>query len=147
MLCDGRTGIIVDDSVASIAGAVGQLLDVPDHRTAMGMSARIRCESEFSLDVMAQRWRTALQPMVSPQVGTPGNGVLHAGATSSLRLCVPGVPGAGAPRPRSVGRGAGPRARTAPRGSRPLQPLTISWPALFVRRWHLGCGVRRPKHR
>ena len=76
VLCDGRTGIIVDDSVASIAGAVGQLLDAPDHRTAMGMSARIRCESEFSLDVMAQRWRTALQPMVSPQVGTPGNGAL-----------------------------------------------------------------------
>ena len=53
VLCDGRTGVIVDDSVAAMAAAVGELLDDPDRRAAMGASARGRCESEFSLDLMA----------------------------------------------------------------------------------------------
>jgi glycosyltransferase involved in cell wall biosynthesis len=65
VLCDGSTGMIVDDSVASLTDAVAQLLDAPDHRIAMGMSARIRCESEFGLDLMTQRWRAALQPLLS----------------------------------------------------------------------------------
>jgi glycosyltransferase involved in cell wall biosynthesis len=67
---DGRTGMIVDDSAAAIAAAVGELLDAPDSRRAMGIAARTRCESEFSLDLMAERWRDALQPMVAAQVGT-----------------------------------------------------------------------------
>ena len=65
VLCDGRTGMIVDDSVASISREVGELLDSPAKRIAMGKEARLRCEEEFSLDLMAQRWRTALRPMVS----------------------------------------------------------------------------------
>jgi glycosyltransferase involved in cell wall biosynthesis len=65
VLRDGQTGTIVDDSAAAMAGAVGGLLDAPDHRLAMGRSARVRCQAEFSLDLMARRWRTALQPMVS----------------------------------------------------------------------------------
>ena len=36
-MCDGRTGLIVDDSVAAIAAAVGELLDAPDRRAAMGI--------------------------------------------------------------------------------------------------------------
>jgi glycosyltransferase involved in cell wall biosynthesis len=76
VLCDGRTGIIVDDSLASITSAVGELLDAPDHRSAMGKSARIRCESEFSLDLMAQRWRAALHPMMAAQVETARRGGL-----------------------------------------------------------------------
>ncbi len=68
VLCDGETGVIVDDSVATLAGAVGQLLDDPDRLAAMGAAARRRCESTFTLDLMAQRWQAALQPMVSAQV-------------------------------------------------------------------------------
>jgi glycosyltransferase involved in cell wall biosynthesis len=75
VLCDGRTGMIVDDSVAAIAGAVGELLDDPDRRSAMGVSARLRCESEFNLELMARRWRTALHPLVDPQMGTARPGV------------------------------------------------------------------------
>jgi glycosyltransferase involved in cell wall biosynthesis len=67
VLADGRTGVIVEDSVDAMAGAVGQLLDDPVGRAAMGAAARTRCESDFTLDVMAERWRTALQPMVSAQ--------------------------------------------------------------------------------
>ena len=72
VLCDGHTGVIVDDSVAAMAAAVGQLLDDPERRAAMGASARTRCESEFTLDLMAQRWRAALQPMVDAQLETAG---------------------------------------------------------------------------
>lgn len=67
VLCDGCTGVIVDDSVATMATAVGQLLDDPDRRAAMGASARRRCASAFTLDLMAERWRDALQPLVVPQ--------------------------------------------------------------------------------
>jgi glycosyltransferase involved in cell wall biosynthesis len=85
VLCDGRTGVIVDDSVAAMTAAVGNLLDGPDRRTAMGASARIRCESEFNLDLMAQRWDAALQPMVVGQVGTARPGVLtHARRVSAF---------------------------------------------------------------
>jgi glycosyltransferase involved in cell wall biosynthesis len=76
VLCEGRTGVIVDDSVTAIATAVGELLDGPDRRAAMGMSARTWCESEFNLDLMAQRWRTALYPLVDAQVGTARRGEL-----------------------------------------------------------------------
>ncbi len=74
VLCDGHTGVIVNDSVASIAAAVGQLLDDPDRLGAMGASARTRCESEFNLDLMAQRWRSVLQPLVVAQERTTGRG-------------------------------------------------------------------------
>ena len=67
VLADGRTGVIVEDSVGTMAQAVGQFLDDPARRTAMGAAARRRCESEFTLDLMAERWRDALQPMVGPQ--------------------------------------------------------------------------------
>jgi glycosyltransferase involved in cell wall biosynthesis len=76
VLCDGRTGVIVDDSVATMVAAVGELLDHPDRRTAMGMSARIRCEAEFNLDLMVQRWRAALDPIVVAQGRTARPGVL-----------------------------------------------------------------------
>ena len=85
VLCDGTTGIIVDDSVPSIASAVGELMDAPDHRIAMGMSARIRCESEFSLDLMAQRWRDALHPLISPGAETARRGSLPPARRDSAR--------------------------------------------------------------
>ena len=80
VLGDGLTGVIVEDSVASLAAAVGQLLDDPDRRAAMGAAARSRCESEFTLDLMAQRWRAALRPMVSGQAGATGRGAGAAAA-------------------------------------------------------------------
>jgi glycosyltransferase involved in cell wall biosynthesis len=89
VLCDGSTGIIVDDSVASIASAVGELVDAPDHRTAMGMAARSRCESEFSLDLMAQRWRDALHPLMPPGAETPRRGSLPPARRASALLRLP----------------------------------------------------------
>ena len=86
VLADGITGMIVDDSVATIAAAVGKLLDGPDRRVAMGASARARCEADFSLDLMAQRWRTALHPIVVSQVGTAGRGVLTPARRASAFL-------------------------------------------------------------
>ena len=76
VLCDGTTGVIVDDSVAAMAVAVADLLDSPDRRISMGRSARTRCVSEFNLDLMAQRWRAALRPMVEGQAGTARPGAL-----------------------------------------------------------------------
>jgi glycosyltransferase involved in cell wall biosynthesis len=64
VLRDGHTGTIVGDSVAALAAAVEELLDRPDLRTAMGRSARRRCEAEFGLDLMADRWASALSPFV-----------------------------------------------------------------------------------
>jgi glycosyltransferase involved in cell wall biosynthesis len=61
---DGETGLIVDGAVNTIAAAVGALMDDPARRTAMGEAARRRCESTFTLDLMAQRWRDALQPLL-----------------------------------------------------------------------------------
>lgn len=86
VLCDGQTGLIVDDSVAAIAGAVGELLDAPDRRAAMGISARIRCGSEFNLELMAERWRTALHPLIDPQMGTARPGVRTPGGRASAFL-------------------------------------------------------------
>jgi glycosyltransferase involved in cell wall biosynthesis len=64
VLAQGSTGLIVDDDVGALAQAVGRLLDDPARRIAMGTAARLRCETEFNLDLMAQRWRAALQPLV-----------------------------------------------------------------------------------
>jgi glycosyltransferase involved in cell wall biosynthesis len=64
VLAHGCTGLIVDDGVGALAEAAGQLLDDPDRRAAMGLAARTRCETEFTLDLMAERWRAALEPLV-----------------------------------------------------------------------------------
>jgi glycosyltransferase involved in cell wall biosynthesis len=76
VLRHGRSGVIVEDSIVAMAAAIGELLDSPDRRAAMGLSARSWCESEFNLDLMAQRWRAALQPMVVAPVGTTRCGAL-----------------------------------------------------------------------
>ena len=85
VLGDGLAGLIVDDTVASLAAAVGQLLDDPERRAAMGAAARSRCESAFSLDMMAERWRAALRPMVSGQAGAARRGA-GAGAARARAL-------------------------------------------------------------
>jgi glycosyltransferase involved in cell wall biosynthesis len=68
---DGQTGVIVDDSVPALATAVGRLLDDTECRAAMGAAARRRCESNFTLDLMAQRWRNALQPLLGARAVSP----------------------------------------------------------------------------
>jgi glycosyltransferase involved in cell wall biosynthesis len=76
VLSEGHTGVIVDDSVAAMVAAVGELLDGPERRAAMGASARVRCESEFNLDLMTQRWQTALRPLLVAQAETARRGAL-----------------------------------------------------------------------
>jgi glycosyltransferase involved in cell wall biosynthesis len=83
VLVDGRTGLIVDYSLAKMVGAVAQLLDDPVRRTAMGSAARSRCESEFTLDLMAERWQAALSPMVRPQGRAARRGRVGTGRSAS----------------------------------------------------------------
>ena len=64
VLTDGTTGVMVDYSVPSMVSAIGGLLESHSQRVAMGKSARARCESEFNLDLMTDRWRAALHSMV-----------------------------------------------------------------------------------
>lgn len=70
VLGQGRTGIVVEDSVAALAAAVGGLVDDPQRRAAMGASARIRCVSEYGLDTMAGRWDAALRSVLERQAAT-----------------------------------------------------------------------------
>ena len=69
VIVDGHTGLIVEDEVATMAGAVGQLLDDPVRRVAMGSAARARCASTFTLDIMAEQWRASLRVLVDAQDG------------------------------------------------------------------------------
>ena len=85
VLRDGITGMIVDDSVAAMAAAIGQLLDDPDRRATMGAAARSWCESAFTLDLMAQRWRTALRPMVDAQARAGRRGRTLGRSASAFR--------------------------------------------------------------
>ncbi len=63
VVSDGTTGVIVDYSVPTMVTAIGVLLESHSLRVAMGQSARARCESEFNLDLMADRWRATLHSM------------------------------------------------------------------------------------
>jgi glycosyltransferase involved in cell wall biosynthesis len=83
VLVDGLTGLIAENSVAALAEAVGQLLDDPARREAMGSAARIRCESEFTLDNMAGRWSSVLQSLMEPQARAARRGRM--GAAGSAR--------------------------------------------------------------
>jgi glycosyltransferase involved in cell wall biosynthesis len=73
---DGVTGLLVEDCPEDMVEAVGRLLDDELRRSAMGAAARLRCESKFSLDLMARRWQTALHRLLSQEptarpAGTP----------------------------------------------------------------------------
>jgi len=85
VLRDGITGLIVDGSAASVAAAVCRLLDDPDLRATMGSSARTWCVSEFNLDLMAERWRSVLQPVIVAQAGTARRGTLGLARRASAR--------------------------------------------------------------
>jgi phosphatidylinositol alpha-1,6-mannosyltransferase len=58
----GVSGLVVDDpaSPAALGAAIGELLDDPDRRTAMGVAGRQRAVAEFSYDVLAARLRDEL---------------------------------------------------------------------------------------
>jgi glycosyltransferase involved in cell wall biosynthesis len=66
----GRTGEVVPAEAHAMATAVGELLDDPERRSAMGSAARARCQLEYSLDVMASRWSDALQPLIEAEGAT-----------------------------------------------------------------------------
>jgi glycosyltransferase involved in cell wall biosynthesis len=73
---DGVTGLLVEDCPEAMVEAVGRLLDDELRRSAMGAAARVRCESKFSLDMMARRWQTALHRLLGQEptarpAGTP----------------------------------------------------------------------------
>lgn len=70
VLQEGTTGFIVGDGRTAMAAAVGQLIEDPARRKAMGSAARAWCASEYSLDVMVARWQQVLQPLVESQIGT-----------------------------------------------------------------------------
>jgi glycosyltransferase involved in cell wall biosynthesis len=74
IVVDGVTGLVVDGRPAVLAGAVASLLDDAARRAAMGDAARVRCESEYSLDAMAEQWRRALGPLIDGQVRTVRRG-------------------------------------------------------------------------
>jgi phosphatidylinositol alpha-1,6-mannosyltransferase len=59
---DGVTGTVVrrPDQVAEVASALAGLLDDPAARHAMGAAARVRAETGFSYDVLAERLGPAL---------------------------------------------------------------------------------------
>jgi glycosyltransferase involved in cell wall biosynthesis len=61
---DGVTGVLVGDGPDVIVEAVGRLFDDEVRRSAMGAAAHNRCESKFSLDLMARRWQTVLQRLL-----------------------------------------------------------------------------------
>jgi len=86
VVADGRTGIIVDGTVGPMAAAVGALLDDPGRRAAMGAAARTRCTSEFTLEVMADRWRGVLAPLLDAQVRTGRAAPLPDGVRSASAL-------------------------------------------------------------
>lgn len=62
-----ETGLVVDDPTdeAAVASAIADLLDDEDRRAAMSEASRIRAETEFSYDVLAERLRVALDEMVA----------------------------------------------------------------------------------
>jgi len=64
---DGTSGLVVDDSVPELVGAIEEIVDHPQRRAAMGTAARAWCEKAFSLDLMAQRWHAALNPLLAGQ--------------------------------------------------------------------------------
>jgi glycosyltransferase involved in cell wall biosynthesis len=54
---DKETGLLVEpDDVRALAAAIGQLLNDPASLAAMGERARVRMQSEFTLEVMTKRY-------------------------------------------------------------------------------------------
>ncbi|MBC8364021.1 MAG: glycosyltransferase family 4 protein [Actinobacteria bacterium] len=62
----GRTGLVVDDpdDIVAVAEAIGGLLSDEDRRRSMAKAGRLRAESEFSYDVLADRLREGIDAAV-----------------------------------------------------------------------------------
>jgi phosphatidylinositol alpha-1,6-mannosyltransferase len=66
VVVDGETGFLVDRKTPrTLVGAIVTCLKDPDLRIRMGTAGRARLCSEFSFDRFKQRFRQALDPMVS----------------------------------------------------------------------------------
>jgi glycosyltransferase involved in cell wall biosynthesis len=66
IVVDGETGLVVDpEDFEGLVEAAASLLADPARRRAMGRAARRRCEEQFSLEVVASHWRTALLPLLA----------------------------------------------------------------------------------
>ncbi|MGA8726989.1 MAG: glycosyltransferase family 4 protein [Acidimicrobiales bacterium] len=62
---DGETGFVVEvDDVDAMAAATEMLLADPDLRSKMGRAAREHCLAHFSLDAVAARWLSLLEPLL-----------------------------------------------------------------------------------
>jgi glycosyltransferase involved in cell wall biosynthesis len=62
---DGRTGLVVpEDDLPALVAATGRLVQETDLRSAMGRAARQRCEDLFSIDVVVDRWRALIDPLL-----------------------------------------------------------------------------------
>lgn len=66
IVVDGETGVIVavDDLDAMVDAAAGLIAD-PLRRQTMGHEARRRCVERFSMETVANGWRTALLPLLA----------------------------------------------------------------------------------
>jgi glycosyltransferase involved in cell wall biosynthesis len=67
IVADGETGVVVavDDFDAMVDAAAGLIAD-PVRRQTMGREARRRCVEHFSMETVADGWRTALLPLLAP---------------------------------------------------------------------------------
>ncbi len=66
IVADGETGVVVavDDLRAMVDAAAGLIAD-PVRRQTMGEAARRRCVERFSMQTVANGWRTALLPLLA----------------------------------------------------------------------------------
>jgi glycosyltransferase involved in cell wall biosynthesis len=62
---DGETGFVVDvDDVDAMADAADRLIGDPELRAKMGRAARDHCLAHFSIDAVAARWLSLLEPLL-----------------------------------------------------------------------------------
>jgi glycosyltransferase involved in cell wall biosynthesis len=67
---DGETGLVVPvDDPGALASATAHLLGDPARRAAMGQAARRHCRAHFSLDDVAERWLSILEPLLASSTG------------------------------------------------------------------------------
>jgi glycosyltransferase involved in cell wall biosynthesis len=69
---DGKTGFVVGvDDLQAMVAATDRLLVDPELRSTMGRAAREHCVANFSLDAVAARWLSLLEPLLASAVGSP----------------------------------------------------------------------------
>jgi glycosyltransferase involved in cell wall biosynthesis len=64
IVLDGQTGFVVDiDDLDAMVAATDRLLREPELRSTMGRAARSHCLTHFSLEAVAARWLSLLEPL------------------------------------------------------------------------------------